>query len=80
MVAAAATGLLSSPALASPLAVVSDGFPGTGNEGGAGGTGEVGRAGGSGLRFNTVVVVDAGSSGCRLNVYRVHGEVRTGRS
>ena len=55
----------------------------------SGGSGIVGGGGGmSELKTNsslddrplsTIVVVDAGSSGCRLNVYRVDGEVRVYR-
>lgn len=36
-----------------------------------------GEGGGGGLPFQTVIVVDAGSSGCRLNVYHVNEEVRS---
>lgn len=39
-----------------------------------------GGAGGAAEAFDTVLMVDAGSSGSRLNVYRLDREVRGGAS
>lgn len=69
--AAAAAGLLVSSGLASLVGARNDG-------GGWGGGGAVAISSRRGIPFDTVIMVDAGSSGCRLNVYRVDGEVRAG--
>lgn len=46
----------------------------SGGGGGRGGGGGGGAHGGN--PFDTVIVIDAGSSGCRLNIYQVEEEVR----
>lgn len=83
LVAAAATSLwVSSNSSGRSSLVGNVSFSGIGGGSGAavGVVGEVGEEETSShdeIPLSTIVVVDAGSSGCRLNVYRVAGEVGT---